>query len=446
MIVNPNVIKRLEIEYNLSDQLICGSHFWDFCRYQFYLEANKKLTGEPRKKKKLAMIYVIFRSFLFLLNLKKGEDFLVVQHPRQQKLNGSPVDLYTDRIVRDLKKVGLSVSVMTRYTHHSALFKETSRANLAALEATSRIASRLFYFFVPMSALPKALEKCNSELGFQFFETRKVRSQVLYFLLLRKLYLIILKWKRPQNVMLVVSAGHESLISACSKLSIPTFEVQHGSPGLGKLNYDYSNGCSKTYFPDVFLAHGRGFGLEEILPACEIIYIGCPFLDGGTSKPTKAKKDFDFLFMSQPFVDEIIISHARLENNRGKCIGIRIHPNYVDIDNRFREIEAEGVKLIMAKSETLYESFSRTRNVVGCFSTALFEATAFDVGIWIIRSEHAESMSQLIESGRARIWEPGGKITANWKANVSSVEDYFVPYNIGTLLDNLALGERTTRL
>lgn len=443
MVVSPGAIKRLEMENELHKQLICGTYFWDFCRYPFYLKANNQLTKNSGGTYGLAIIKAIIFSFFYLLALGKKRDFLVIQHPRRQIVKGINIDIYTDRIVRDLKRMGFSVATLTRYTIHSAAFKETSFANLAAVEATSRLLSRLFYFIIPISVLPRVLEKCNSDLGLKFFDARNVRAEVINFLILRKLYLIILGWKRPKYVMLVVSAGHEALISACQKLSIPTIEVQHGSPGLEKLNYDYSNGCTKVYFPDIFLAHGRGFGLEKILPECKVIYFGCPFLDVGVTQSDSVKKDFDFLFISQPVVDEIIIANARKANKAGKIIGVRLHPNYLEADDKYRELEAEGVELVLPKSESLYETFLRSKNVVGCFSTALFEAIIFDIGIWIIRSNQEKSMSQLLDSGRAKIWEPNSVNEILKKSNANIKEKYFAPYNIQNFFDFLSSDELT---
>lgn len=433
MTVSVDEVKRLEIENELHKKLICGIHFWDFCRYPLYLDARNQSTKEPIRTHRFSILKAIFSSLFYLLALGKKMDFLVIQHPRLRLINGRYVDVYTDCIVGDLKKNGLSVETLTRYSIDAGTKIGASFANLAAIEATSRLVSRFLFFLIPIKTLPNVLEKINSDLGVRFFNLRKVRTEVLNFLIVRKLYLFILKWKRPKNVMLVVSAGHEALISACKILSIPTFEVQHGSPGLDKLNYDYSNGCTKEYFPDFFLGHGRGFNLEKILPKCKIIYLGCPFLDTTAVKASENKKTFDFLFISQPAVDEIIIARARQANNQGKSIGIRLHPNYVDIDDRHRELEAEGVKLISAKHETLYASFSRSRNVVGCFSTALFEATVFNVGIWIIESGQQNSMSKLLDSGRAKMWPSELKDTLFEKTKVSFKEEYFEPYNIQKL-------------
>jgi hypothetical protein len=388
-----------EKRLGLDSHSYFGVCWWDLLRYESYIKflgenvPHKSTKGfrDRIKKCKNILYYAVdwglgFIQFLWLFIRQKKSSVMIVTHPRKVLSKGRLIDIYTERVFSDLAKVESVIRVEPRPFVDGFIRNE----NVLSIGIFNFLAGSFSRIFIKTNFIDRYVDNCevtlvinefNDKVGADILSLKKIQYYIVRFLILKKFYKLLLSVIRPNHVLLVVSCGNEAVVAAAREKGIPVSELQHGSPVKGKLNYDYSNGITKTLFPDYFLAFSQFFCSSNIFPISSenCIPIGFPYLTDEKYQCANIKENIDCLFITQPIVDKYFFNFIldfKLKYPN-KTVGVRLHPSTTRTSiDEYRSIRS--IEIIEKNTETIYESISRSSIVVGSYSTALFEAVSFN--------------------------------------------------------------------
>lgn len=237
----------------------------------------------------------------------------------------------------------------------------------------------------------------------------KVRSELLNLCRLIPVYEFFYRilFRRINPLVVFVEDGcygglNAIILKIAKEMNIITAEFQHGFIDSNDVAYNYADVILRsqeygTYLPDYLLLYGLRWASSMNVHSKKII-IGNPNLSEmicflskeQTHKYINNKKNI--LFISQWTVSTLMAEYALkiidiLDNEF--VITFRLHPA--------EEIQAVLLKklkdksILINKNESLYNLFHKADYIVGCYSTALFEAMAFKKAIYIL--DHPLSVS-----------------------------------------------------
>lgn len=217
-------------------------------------------------------------------------------------------------------------------------------------------------------------------------------------------------------------------------------EPQHGTATADHFAYNYPEEVFdlpgvRAVFPDYFLTFGERWGELISIPS-QIIPVGNPYLESMVKKHAN-EANTDILVISQA-TDRItnlvpFLSKAFPERK----VVLKLHPRESAFAEQYRELEnLPNVLVKGAKNESILPMIANADIVVGFFSTALFEALAFQ-GKMICCFPHPYTvvepefnifnditdLIQLIQKGGKRVsaevsekyWKP------NWAENIKQL-------------------------
>lgn len=439
--------ENIETKLHLDDSVIYGVRWWDLVRYRTYL--NSIGGALPVMALPASPIFILKRLMVScwgLIFLPGNIDTLILSHPRKRKINERWVDIYTEYILNDLRTLGykpLMVEKVSRFGD-AKYQREVLLADLIYL--ISVILSRLM-MLVPSPAryragrhLRQKLDRLKSfgvSISYRSTIKRMYQFRVEKFLFKR-----ILKRTKATCAFIVVGSGNEAFLQACRESRVTTFELQHGSPARGKLNYDYSSGVKKTYVPDYFLSFGHYFvsKVNYAVPKESIVNIGFPYLSSqkdqfkGLDSPACEEK---YVVISQPDIDLEVLPQIRslVNQNFQAQIVVLKHPQYFGNACPLDELdEYANVSVVDSSYISIYEYFSTSTAVFGCYSTALLEATYFGAKVFIFKFDK----QYLVEDElKKRIFMPiesfvAGETVEQDKKKVGS-SNIFENYNVDKL-------------
>jgi hypothetical protein len=196
---------------------------------------------------------------------------------------------------------------------------------------------------------------------------------------------------------------------AAKDLNILTIELQHGSPQRGKLNYDYSNRIKKQSFPDYFISFGDYWLKNISLPIKRknMISFGYPYLSNQYSKFSDNEKSDCLVVISQPVHFEVLSDFAlNLKELYSSKLNIIFKPHPADYkynnSEKFNRLNDAKIR-VSSKNDDLYFLLSKSKWVLGVFSTALYEAIYFRNFCFILNATGSSLMDDLITFGNSRI-------------------------------------------
>ena len=420
--------ENIEKKYELDNHKIGNINWWDSLRYLTYEEllVQLDLSGfqfykddeESLKKSKVNIIFVFINrlnNFLFSLFsfkspiLIKKKSNIIFGHPRRIFENNFYIDKYSDPFIEIFQKRD-DFSVIENPIHFSHL-KPAKTKNLFYGDMfiiLSKILSK-FLNLEPSEKDSNFIKKLENEINFTFNVNINLYNKIKLFLPLYKaetlLYKFFFKLKNPKKIFVVNSAGYESMIEAAKLLTIKTYELQHGSPARGKLNYDYSSGIKKSTFPDFFLSFGKFWTNDIKLPIDndKIIEIGFPYLNQKLdNKDNLFKKENIFLIISQPNMSKNLVPFCiELKKKIGDKIKILYKPHPLELlkneANYIDKLERNNISVIQDYDCDLYKLLNKSKWVLGISSTVLYEAIAFKCRVFILKEPSYEKTFKLLK-------------------------------------------------
>jgi hypothetical protein len=441
----------IEKELALDHSVIEGVPWWDMLRYPIFqgilkdldlLEKPKQNDKQAILKDKIARSYKVFFDILGVFSLRsplwvKKNRILIWGHPRRKYQDGHYIDLYVDPFI-DLLPHSSKYAVLESAGAHGHL-KPAATQNLFYADSLQSIA--LIFFLVrktftkshrDFSVVEELERKLKEAFGVNINIQKEVKTAIFRWKSIYPLMYQFFRFKQPSHFFIVVSAGHEAIISAAKAAQIPTYELQHGSPARGKLNYDYSSGLIKQSFPDFFLSFGEYWSNTGIfpLPRQRVIPFGYPYLAKKViAYSGSSQKEKQLLIVSQP-------SHAKALANLAIQIGqhfkykIKVvykpHPAelYFGDPDYFRSLRFCGVT-IADKNADLYLLFTQSAWQVGVYSTALYEGLCFGAACFLLRLPGFEHMKPLVDMGLARLIDDHHDIDLDWSLDLKAAQKLF---------------------
>jgi len=209
----------------------------------------------------------------------------------------------------------------------------------------------------------------------------------------RLLYRIFLKLSSPRLLFVncgAYGASNAILISEAKALGIRVAEMQHGVIDASHYAYNYGEEIKRSaaygrYLPDYLLTFGEFWnGCTNI--ACAKVAVGHPHLSKIRERFVDKSVPGSFLVISQwTITDELIDAVLRIRQIYPQArIRYRLHPVEVLNAHQKERLQASGIELADSSSD-IYSEFSLFEYVVGCYSTALYEAKAFRKKVLIMR-------------------------------------------------------------
>jgi len=261
----------------------------------------------------------------------------------------------------------------------------------------------------------------------------EVRKFVGRWQIERPLFTQLLRKVRPRALLVVVSAGNETLIAAAKQLGIPSAELQHGSPAPGKLNYDFPQGFLKQNFPDYFLSFGPFWNryVNLPLPSANVLPLGYPHMAQLHQRYAHVARQRQVLFLSQRTIGRYLATFAvELRRCTPPDIEIvyKLHPEELrDWRQRYQGLEEAGVKVVADRSADLYALFAESTWQVGVYSTALYEGIAFGCETFVVKAPGWGAMRPLVEEGTAQLVEQASEMSLVPRAGRAAAltKDYF---------------------
>lgn len=425
--------EKFEISNHLDKKILFGVYWWDVLRAPIYenliLKLKKKnlyKSYESKNHNKLNNFYALFKKvylyfFLFFRIFSfnspiwiKRNSYIVFGHPRRLLENNIYLDKYTDpflELFNSNKKfcvIEKPVNNILKFPNSLAHYKPAITKNLFYSESLFFL-FYIFKIFLRFKISKKSLKEINfinKDFKKRFKLNINLLKKIFYLLPNFKseyyVYRLLFKIKKPKKIFIVCSPGSEAIIAAAKSLNIQTYELQHGSPSRGKLNYDYSSGISKFSFPDYFLSFGSFWTRNVKLPISNknIIPIGFPYLN--KKKNLKKKKLNQLLIISQIGKSKELINFTlkiRKRLNEKIDILFKLHPseNSNEIQGLLNNLRKKKIKVIESKSSDMYKFLSESKWVLGVYSTSLYEALAFNCKIFVLKTSGYEFVKKLIE-------------------------------------------------
>lgn len=448
-----NKFEKFEISNHLDKKILFGVYWWDVLRAPIYenliLKLKKKnlyKSYESKNLNKFNNFYLLLKSVysyfvlffkIFSFNspiwIKRGS-YIVFGHPRRLLENNIYIDKYTDpflELFNSNKKfcvIEKPVNDIIRFPNSLAHYKPAITKNLFYSE------SLYFLLFILQKFLRFKISK-NKLNEIDFINKDFKKRFKLNINLLKKIfhilpnfkseyyvYRLLFKIKKPKKIFIICSPGFEAIIAAAKSLNIHTYELQHGSPSRGKLNYDYSSGISKFNFPDYFLSFGSFWtrNVKLPIPNKNIIPIGFPYLN--KKKNLKKKKLNQLLIISQIGKSKELINFTikiRKRLNEKIDILFKLHPseNSNEIQGLLNNLRRKKIKVIESKSSDMYKFLSESKWVLGVYSTSLYEALAFNCKIFVLKTSGYEFVKKLIEKNFFTLIKSASEMTKKMPLN-----------------------------
>lgn len=203
--------------------------------------------------------------------------------------------------------------------------------------------------------------------------------------------------KRPKLIFLEdASYGTKlPLLLASKDLNIPVVELQHGLINENHLAYQFGESVVnnlKPYLPDYFLSYSDYWSNSVNLPSVKV-EIGNPYLDEYLKKHPKRTEKKVLILGTGTSKDQLITFCKYLRYNtslEGYKFVLRPHPwERAEAAEKYKDLLNIGYEIDL--KENIYQSLSVSAFVFGEMSTAIFEASVYDIPVYLIATEHCKT-------------------------------------------------------
>lgn len=415
---------KIEAESGIFELEVHGIRLWQYVRWYCLVEILYDVTGEGQthitskilQNESAMSLKERIEHQQFLLRKK---DMVVFNHPRRVKEGKYYRCFVTETLLENLD--------CSYYVFENAYWGQhfrpvpTKNLKYVHMDGLRKI------FKVRNVDIDKQLKKFYKRV-IQIFEkdnqivlSEKLKRNIFYHIYgsydevcLRTIWAkIVFTIVRPKICIVTspYSPGMEAIVAEAKKRHIATIEMQHGiAPGHFFYNYLYQG--TIDIFPDYIFAYGRHERDMHRYPIerNRIIPVGYPDLEKKVRKCQRAKtgrqKTILFISSTEKVVAEYAIKLRQDQRLKDMRIIYKFHPDEYDITTakeRRQNLADNGVEVIAENKHDIYFYLGQADYVVGNVSTVLYEATEFNVKIFIICGGNYEGSAMLYENGYAQL-------------------------------------------
>lgn len=386
---------------------------------------------------------------LFLKLLKRTEktsvrnaDMLILCHPRRNKTEAGYESVFTDYLQEEFPNSVTLERLFDDHVHFEpAITKSICYTDRITLKSyVYRILVKKFKkkeYTELKAEIRQVMDEAFTSLEKRLdvdMEKEKYYEQaaiVFYFHKIRKpLYEKFLKRVNPKLTVEVVSKSIDAMIinEICAEKGIPVVEIQHSLLGpIAK----YPDGIYEKQSPDYYLSYSDYWSEYQTYPISSenVTAVGSPYFERqvtkykvDNSKSNNGKKKVLFI-SGAAYGKELSKVAVELKKAANDDIEIiyKLHPDEFGFWREwYPNLVEESINVIDSKDVSIYEFFNDADVQVGVFSTALYEALAFDVDTYILNIPFAAEFIQFCKDGYGTLIDNG---TDLYEAIINSEND-----------------------
>ena len=434
------LIKQMEVDLGLLDDATYGEFarlVWESYRFQAHTLLKSKLLEHgtahtpveryyqmsPLRRMKWyvqTFINAVFRGWIVA---PKGRKWLIIQHSRSRKRpEGTYEDIYTHDFVSLIPEHDRVVIENPYHWRH-----ENPRSHKAWYGESSMLVSFIVTPFAKAKyrRIKGSVEKMAADIDSYLqaclctsFDIGSIISTEAWRVK-KSLYTssFMLRWLRPENVLLVCSYGHEASVSSARKLNIPTIEVQHGVVTPEHLGYAVHAGTNKAAFPDYLLLFGEYWKQTVTWPLepKRLTTVGFPYFERTKRAVADTQKTQSAVVISQGTIGRKLSLFAvalaeELQNTSADSPELiyKLHPGEwarwrTEYPELVKAADSGSIQVIDGGTPDLYQLLAAARWQIGVNSTAIFEGLGLGCITYLFDLSGIVYMEPLIKAGYARV-------------------------------------------
>jgi len=451
-------IKQMEVDLGLLEDETYGPFarlVWEASRFSLHTALKQQLVGHgtahtPSESHRTMrggrlvrwsvrfMVNALVRGWIFA---PRGREWLVLPHGRRRlRPDGVYEDIYTDELLDEIPRYKRLIVEAPYHWEH----QQPRPHRIWYSEATMLVAFLLKRWHRPsrkhVSSISRMALDVECYLNEAFGRSFDLRSRIAQMSRALPCTIaanqIMLGWLRPRKMLLVVSYGHEALITAARSLSIPTVEAQHGVVTPEHIGYSFAADTTKKAFPDYVLLFGSYWKRTVPWPTVShrLVEIGYPYF----SRTRKFYKDVlrkdQMVCISQGTIGAALsrfvvdLAGQAAEDRR---IIYKLHPGEWA---RWRseypwlvQAAANGaVEVVDGQSPDLYGLLAESTWQLGVNSTAIFEGIGLGCKSILVNLPGIEYMDPLIEAGVVQVVRQPTDVDWTWTPPMDATsKDFF---------------------
>jgi hypothetical protein len=440
-----DLVFRLDqaLKLNASDSLLYHqSRFWLFRHFQQNAEGRGADRGEPVRGLVSDLVCFLISAIRILAYRVRGRSpVLIIEHLRYRGYEWSNGDPYFGVTEAELTQRG-TIVVAVGLNHGNALARIYRGKNVILVP---RLVINLLRFILGKLRRHHDMEVVGQVVA--HLEQREVHGLLSPDAYVRRLQQIradnvllglIVKWIRPRALLCADGYNsNSSFILNANRLGIPTIEYQHGIISEGHVGYNFG---SDYVFPDMVMpSHYVLWGefwksaLGDILTRRSDIRVGTyEYGQWWRMRVSRQTRPVGILFIMQPSAAAII--EERVRQFRAEFpevrVGVRYHPKQKE--------KMQGDLVVEHHfNESIYDLFMSYQCVIGCFSTALFEAAAMQRQVFFMPFPGFTAYEGIMKSAGIRPLAGFGELMALPPDGNTSVEIVSDTSNMRALEDLL---------
>lgn len=361
---------------------------------------------------------------------KKNVDLLILCHPRRNKVGEVYESVFTDFLEEEFPN---SVTLERMYDNH-VHFEPSLTKNICY---TDRITLKSYVYRILKSKFCKkeyasVKNEIRSIVEGPFKEIEQIldieldvkayveRGVMLYYFYKsrKKDFEKFLDKVNPKLVAEVVPKSVDAMLinEICRGRGIKVVELQHSL--LGPIAI-YPDGIYEKQAPQYFLSYSDYWSdyQKYAIPKENVISCGSAFFERQVKQYKKdgnvsGKKKILFI-SAAAYGNELSRVAVELKRACGDKFEIiyKLHPNEFSIwKDSYPELIQEEINVVDSKDVSIYEFFNDAYAQVGVFSTALYEALAFDVKTFILDIPFAAEFRDFCKEGYGTLINNGNEL------------------------------------
>lgn len=417
----------------LLDLKLKDVYIWEVCRTDiFFMLVDHFISGNVaiEKKSKWVLIkntlYRIFVNSLFFNPLydRKEKKVLIFESGRKYGNQDSQIDIYTNYLDQQLKEKNISFTrYETNYNTDAPFFKRNFEVkHLDYIQLLSKLRSEKMTPFNleeqnKITEIKQGIYDC---FGIDLALETIFESNIAKFKKEFSLFKILFKNKKCKEIFVVNSCDKPALIAAAKEQNCIVNELQHGlnSDQDIVLNFPLTKVGSLHYFPDYFHQWNNVEMFFAKLPIAKenVKYFENENIAYWLEKTKSLKKiPNTILVISQPYGSTEIFQF--MKNNSTEMPNYsfiyKVHPveNFeIFSDFLSNNPTIKNIRFVQ-NEESLYELMKKSTLVLGIYSSALFEAVAFDCKVILLNLPGVEMSLSLLSNQRNKIINVGDKLS-----------------------------------
>jgi hypothetical protein len=410
----------LEQELGLLKYEVSGVKIWQYLRTRIFLRlAYEKGIYGLAHTKKIGFFDLLkaFPSLLFYSVFSNPlcgyykKDILIFNSGRKINVDNNLIDIYTKHLTDDFKTDEYEIiEELFENKHLTREFKNRTHEDYIQIVKIIKSKFSLFKFNADECEFIRVIEmRFQKDLKVKIDLCNLFRNGCLFFLSDFKIYRKILKKRKPKRIFLVSAYTNKKAIIAAAKAEgVECVEIQHGVINNNSIGYYYADMESVEYFPDKIYVFGQYWKDAVKFPLKDKnIYVnGFPFLKMQIEKyKNEIKNKSQILIISQGTIGRQLskIIFEGIQELEEYELVYKLHPGeYGRWRTEYPELmnlsKLSNVRVIENDDENLHHYLSKSRYVIGVYSTAIYEALAFDCQIMVVNLPGIEFVEDLISN------------------------------------------------